>query len=198
MRSTRSPQGSSSPSGKVTIEFLQPNDVQGAGLLLTRAFAGTPEAVRLDEAVSFMRAHVHDELEVTLVAKLLPSDPSLLPPGKPSRLVGVVSLSFSDAAGRIPQLGAASAAALPVQHGGGPQVQAARHCQSHARACGAAAQDRGQDTIWLHVRQTDAAAQQLYSSYGYSEVKRDPPAKPGVFGLLLGQGTAQAHAHASS
>lgn len=115
-----------------------------------------------------MRAHVHDELEVTLVAKLLPSggrrkcaatvaatccpscstshryhsapepplllslifsllscrvmlpcpmclphsthisrtigllhmfpaaDPSLLPPGKPSRLVGVVSLSFSD------------------------------------------------------------------------------------------------------
>jgi ribosomal protein S18 acetylase RimI-like enzyme len=37
-------------------------------------------------------------------------------------------------------------------------------------ACEAAAQGRGQDTIWLHVRQADAAAQQLYSSYGYSEV----------------------------
>lgn len=30
---------------------LRTEDVQGAGLLLTRAFAGTPEAVRLEEAV---------------------------------------------------------------------------------------------------------------------------------------------------
>jgi hypothetical protein len=31
--------------------FLQATDVQGAGLLLTRAFAGTPEAVKLEEAM---------------------------------------------------------------------------------------------------------------------------------------------------
>lgn len=30
---------------------LSENDVQGAALLLTRAFAGTAEAVKLDEAV---------------------------------------------------------------------------------------------------------------------------------------------------
>lgn len=30
---------------------LEPGDVQAAGLLLARAFSGTPEAVKLDEAV---------------------------------------------------------------------------------------------------------------------------------------------------
>lgn len=41
----------SSPAGAISIQLLQPDDVQGAGLLLTRAFAGTPEAVKLDEAL---------------------------------------------------------------------------------------------------------------------------------------------------
>jgi hypothetical protein len=35
----------------LSCRFLQASDVQGAGLLLTRAFAATPEAVKLDEAV---------------------------------------------------------------------------------------------------------------------------------------------------
>jgi hypothetical protein len=39
------------PSGQVTIQPLGEGDVQGAALLLTRAFAGTAEAVKLDEAL---------------------------------------------------------------------------------------------------------------------------------------------------
>jgi ribosomal protein S18 acetylase RimI-like enzyme len=50
------------------------------------------------------------------------------------------------------------------------------------RACDAAAQRRGQPCIWLHVRQADEAAQQLYIRWGASEVGRDKP-KLGLFGL---------------
>lgn len=39
------------PSGQVTIQPLGEADVQGAALLLTRAFAGTAEAVKLDETL---------------------------------------------------------------------------------------------------------------------------------------------------
>eukprot|EP00882_Tetradesmus_deserticola_P030220 GHRQ01033915.1.p1 GENE.GHRQ01033915.1~~GHRQ01033915.1.p1 ORF type:complete len:235 (+),score=67.45 GHRQ01033915.1:78-782(+) len=181
------------PCGKVTVEFLQPNEVQGAGLLLTRAFAGTPEAVKLHEAVSFMQNHVSDEEEVTLVAKLVPTDPSLLPPGKPSRLVGVASLSFSQR-GREPFSSLAPPAQQPYLSNMAvdPKVRRQGIGRAMLEACDAAAQDRGQDTVWLHVRQADAAALQLYTSYGYVEVGRDPAAVPGVFGLLLWQGTARA------
>ncbi|WIA21388.1 hypothetical protein OEZ85_000604 [Tetradesmus obliquus] len=181
------------PAGKVTVGFLQANDVQGAGLLLTRAFAGTPEAVKLDEAVKFMQLHINDEQECTLVAKLLPTDPALLPPGKSARLVGVVSLSFS-AAGREDFCSLAPPADQPYLSNMAvdPKFRRQGIARAMLEACDSAAQGRAQDTIWLHVRQADEAAQQLYTNYGYSEVVRDPASAPGVFGLLLGGGGAQA------
>jgi ribosomal protein S18 acetylase RimI-like enzyme len=49
-------------------------------------------------------------------------------------------------------------------------------------ACDAAARQKDHQCIWLHVRQSDAAAQQLYAGYGYQEQDRDKP-KIGLFGL---------------
>ena len=49
-------------------------------------------------------------------------------------------------------------------------------------ACDEAVQQHGQQCIWLHVRQADAAAQQLYAGYGYQEQDRDKPAT-GLFGF---------------
>jgi hypothetical protein len=49
-------------------------------------------------------------------------------------------------------------------------------------ACDEAAQQNSQPRIWLHVRQSDAAAQQLYIGYAYQEQARDKP-KVGLFGI---------------
>ena len=47
--------------------------------------------------------------------------------------------------------------------------------------CDNAAQQNRQRCIWLHVRQSDAAAQQLYAGYDYQEQDRDKP--KGLFGF---------------
>lgn len=39
------------PCGELTVRLMTEADVRGAGVLLTRAFGGTPEAVGLDEAM---------------------------------------------------------------------------------------------------------------------------------------------------
>lgn len=48
-------------------------------------------------------------------------------------------------------------------------------------ACDDAAKQNSQRCIWLHVRQSDAAAQQLYAGYDYQEQDRDKP--KGLFGF---------------
>lgn len=49
-------------------------------------------------------------------------------------------------------------------------------------ACDEAVQQNNQQCIWLHVRQSDPAAQQLYAGYAYQEDGRDKP-KVGFFGI---------------
>eukprot|EP00775_Hariotina_reticulata_P007438 gene7438-7647_t len=50
------------------------------------------------------------------------------------------------------------------------------------QACDEVVRARDQSSIWLHVRQADAAAQQLYGGFGYLEVDRDKP-KLALFGM---------------
>jgi hypothetical protein len=49
-------------------------------------------------------------------------------------------------------------------------------------ACDEAVQQRSEQSIWLHVRQSDPAAQQLYAGFDYREQDRDKP-KVGFFGF---------------
>lgn len=49
-------------------------------------------------------------------------------------------------------------------------------------ACDEAVLQNGQDSIWLHVRQADEAAQQLYAGYAYREKDRDRK-QAGLFGF---------------
>lgn len=58
-------------------------------------------------------------------------------------------------------------------------------------ACDAAVRTRGQQVIWLHVRQADQPAQQLYSGYGYAEVDREKPGGFAFQALLGGNGNSQ-------
>ncbi|KAI8475962.1 MAG: acyl-CoA N-acyltransferase [Monoraphidium minutum] len=83
------------PCGELTVRLMRESDLRGAALMLTRAFAGTPEAVSFDESTEFMAEQLRrPELGVTLVARLVPTDPSLLPKGQPSRVVGTLGLAF--------------------------------------------------------------------------------------------------------
>jgi ribosomal protein S18 acetylase RimI-like enzyme len=50
------------------------------------------------------------------------------------------------------------------------------------QACDQVVKARHHSSIWLHVRQADEAAQQLYGSFGYEEVNRDKP-KIALFGV---------------
>jgi hypothetical protein len=62
------------PCGALTVRPLADGDVRGAALLMTRAFAGTPEAVGMDEAAEFLRAQLaKPALGLTLVARLVPT-----------------------------------------------------------------------------------------------------------------------------
>lgn len=191
------------PCGDLTVRPLRERDVRGAALLLTRAFAGTPEAVTLEESTEFMLEQLGTpERGVTLAARLVPADPSLLPKNQSSRLVGTVGLAFDleeastrDGLERLASLPSGSCylsnmAVDPKLRRRGVAREMLRACDAAAAA--ARAPGGGEITeVWLHVREVDDAARPLYEGFGYEEVERDkPPPAGGVFGFGFG-GQAQ-------
>ncbi|GFR50211.1 hypothetical protein Agub_g12388, partial [Astrephomene gubernaculifera] len=88
--------------GRLVIRPLEQSDIQAAGVVLARAFAGSSEAVALDGVLDDIQGVLHDALaqhedgglqqlpEIFLIARLYPGDPRVtaLPPGQDSRLVG--------------------------------------------------------------------------------------------------------------
>eukprot|EP00877_Chromochloris_zofingiensis_P010281 jgi/Chrzof1/5506/Cz16g05230.t1 len=160
---------------------VQETELRGAALLLTRAFAGTPEQVKLDEAIYYI-TELFSNLKhgVTLVARLVPTDASLLPKGQSSRLVGTVALSFhAESRDDFPTL-------RPPEdepYLSNMAVDAKFRRQGMARAmldaCHKLLCSKGSPAVWLHVRVADKVAYQLYQSAMYEEVARD---KSGLFG----------------
>ncbi|GLI63164.1 hypothetical protein VaNZ11_005935, partial [Volvox africanus] len=103
--------------GRMIIRPLERGEVQAASVVVARAFASSPEAVPLREALKDIEsislenpvpasdanpgAHT-SRAELTpdgyfLVARLFPDDPhqTPLPPGQKSRLIGAASISLS-------------------------------------------------------------------------------------------------------
>ncbi|PNH12032.1 hypothetical protein TSOC_001094 [Tetrabaena socialis] len=111
--------------GRLVVYRLARGDVQAAGVVLTRAFAGTAESVALSAVLQDIQSMARDgsehqqqqqhqeqqlpqqqpepqaesQQDIFLVARLYPSDPSsaLLPPGQASRLIGTAAVSLSPA-----------------------------------------------------------------------------------------------------
>lgn len=115
------------------------------------------------------------------------ADPALLPPGKDSRLVGTVSLSFGAASREdfdtlAPPEDEPYLANMAVD----PKFRRQGVARAMLAACDETALHTGQRCIWLHVRQSDAAAQALYAGYAYREEGRDKPAV-GFFGVSGGR-----------
>lgn len=113
---------------------------------------------------------------VLLVARLFPTDASLLPPGQSSRLVATVGLALQPVAVQKfntlqPPLGAAYLSNLAVdkklqRQGIGRAMVAV--CEDVAAAAGAPA-------VCLHVNADDPPVQRLYQAAGYTELGRDNP-----------------------
>lgn len=162
--------------GKVTIRPATEGDAGGVGVVLTRAFAGTPEGQNLSDVSGYISQLVGQfPAAVLLVARLAPNDPALLPPNQQSRVVGTVSLSLSPATrdrfntlqpedtccylsnmavdGKLRRQGVASALLSAAD----------RFVKENAKMGG----------IQLHVRLNDDGAKRLYSKWGYRVVGED-------------------------
>ncbi|KAG2492918.1 hypothetical protein HYH03_008831 [Edaphochlamys debaryana] len=181
------------PTGRVVIRPIQPSDVEGAGVVLTRAFSGTSEAVSLTDVLADINGLLDESSQgLCLVARLYPTDPTApgaLPPGQDSRLVGTACVSLSADAQPIHRLppvnrpppGAAYVSNMAVdakfrRQGIAKALLAA--CEEVARqagdsAGGGAGAGAGAREAWLHVREADAPARALYDRSGYGAVTKD-------------------------
>jgi len=163
------------PSGRLIIRPMAREDVQAACVVMTRAFAGTPEEISMADALTYVQG-LTDQIPkgIFLVGRLVPSDPSLLPPKGDSRLTATLALSFHpDTMQPCPTLPPPPDTAYLSNMA----VDVKLRRQGIARALLAAAESvtrmAGMSAITLHVRQADPAGQALYSSSGYVELARD-------------------------
>mmetsp|Transcript_22086 Transcript_22086/g.61153 ORF Transcript_22086/g.61153 Transcript_22086/m.61153 type:complete len:255 (+) Transcript_22086:48-812(+) len=163
------------PVGNVVAKPLGDEDTTGACLILTRAFAGTPEAIGFKDATRYFE-QVQQKLPrgVLFVARLFPNDPSLLPPNQDSRLIGVVALALQeDTRQPIPTLPPPADDAYLSNMAVDAKFRRLGVGKLLLALCDEAAKVAGKESVSLHVRQGDTPANQLYFSYGYVEQARD-------------------------
>lgn len=169
------------PLGRLVVRPIELGDVQAASVVLTRAFAGSAEAVSLSDVSADIDAALGDGSHggAFLVARLYPTDGTPLPPGQDSRLVGTATLSLDPSALPLQRLPPVN---LPPRNGGAAYIsnmavdsKFRRHGIARAMLglCEEAARMAGKREAWLHVREADGAARALYASVGYVEVVKD-------------------------
>lgn len=165
----------SSPSGQLSVAPLSLDACGPAALLVARAFAGSAERQSLASVTEYTR-HMLEALPkaVLLVAQMIPSDPSRLPEGRESRLVGAAGLSFHrDTREEFRTLQPPDAAVYLSNMAVDPSFRREGIARQMLVACEALCRDAGFGELMLHARVADEAALALYSSCGFQEVARD-------------------------
>jgi len=164
------------PIGRLSIGPIQAGEEDALAVLVTRAFAGTPEVISFPTIRSHIDLLSQDPAEsIVLVGRLTPSDSRVtLPPGATQRLAGSVMLSFGD---RGRETFESLQPPSEYAYLSNTAVDAALHRQGIARAILRVAhrvcQAAGHSGVTLHARLADEAALQLYKGEGYEEVGRD-------------------------
>lgn len=158
-------------------------DVEAASVVITRAFAGSSEAVKLEDVLKDIESlqAAPDSASpqgLFLIARFYPSDPSVpLPPGQDSRLIGTATLSLAPTALSIQRLPDANRPSKTAAYVSNMAVDSKFRRQGVARAllaaCEGAAVAAGRREVWLHVREADAPARALYVGAGYQQVAKD-------------------------
>jgi ribosomal protein S18 acetylase RimI-like enzyme len=162
--------------GKLYIVPVDEAQLRSACLMMTRVFAAE-ERFSMDDATQFTTQVVEATASgkgLVLAARLEPTDPSLLPPNQTTRLVGTVTLSFHpDTRQEFPTLPPPTSSAYLSNMAVEQKLRRQGIAKAMLEACDAAARSAGHSEMFLHVRQVDTGAQELYKGAGYEEVSRD-------------------------
>lgn len=164
------------PQGSLLIRPARVDDVGAASVLLTRAFAASLQGVPIQDARQYcLDCITHPPSEaVLLVARLQPTDPSLLPPRKASRLVASTGLSFCrKTREEFPTLQPPDDAVYLSNMAVDSKLRRQGLARLMLQTAEALAASRGFKSIYLHARLSDAPAQQLYLTSGYQVVDKD-------------------------
>lgn len=162
--------------GRLSIGRLDPGEVAAISVLVTRAFAGSPEAFSFRDIRQYIEELSEDPREsLVLVGRLKPTDSSItLPDGSEERLAGVIMMSFvASTREAFPSL------QPPPQHAyiSNTAVDASLQRQGVGRALLVAAEEacraEGHEAVTLHARLADSAALKLYEQAGFEEMERD-------------------------
>lgn len=161
--------------GLLAVYPSNKEDIDAISVLLTRAFAGTPEEIRQQDCRSFTEKVVSNpDKGCVLAARLIPRDKSLLPPGKTSRLVGTATLSFHpDTREAFPTLQPSPSACYMANMAVDPRFRRQGIARALLSACEAVSLSKGLAVLELHVRQGDDPAVSLYRGWGCEETLRD-------------------------
>lgn len=170
---------------------LQAPDIPGAAVLLSRAFAGSPEALTFNDISKYytkmLRANDWSA-GLVLVARLIPNDPQLLPKGRQSVLVGTMSISFDDST-RVrdvyprPPAEAAYLTNMAIDARFRRRGIASMLLQGGLE--GASASGKCTE-VYLHVRDKDSPAMALYLKIGFQVLRRES-IPGGIFGMISGR-----------
>ncbi|GIL87045.1 hypothetical protein Vretimale_14180 [Volvox reticuliferus] len=185
--------------GRMIIRPLERDEAQAAGVVVARAFASSPEAVPLSEALKDIEAiflenpspaadadsgaHTSSR-EATLdgyflVARLFPDDPQQtpLPPGQGSRIVGTASISLSASSPfvrRLPSVNLPPSDAAYISNMAvDPRFRRRGVARALLAACEDVARSGARADVWLHVLEADEAARALYGGAGFVAAAKD-------------------------
>ncbi|KAI8109044.1 hypothetical protein M9435_005460 [Picochlorum sp. BPE23] len=164
-----------------SVSEMSSTDISAASVVLTRAFAASPQYIPIQECKEYCRSMLDRMPEgAMLVGKMHPvvadedPSPSWLPEGQESRIVATASISFCSKSRENflslkPPDDDAYLCNIAVDTSF-RRMGLAKHmlqCVEHF------SQSQGYHTIYLHVRLGDEAAMSLYEQAGYKQVAAD-------------------------
>ena len=164
-----------------TVSKMVQEDVSAASVVITRAFASSPQYVPIDECKVYCLNMLQSEESegIMLVGRCEPLSastevPSWLPKGQSSRIVATASLSFCSKSRenflslKPPDEEAylANIAVDPIFRRLGLAKHMLQCAEEYCKA-------QGKNSIYLHVRLGDEAARSLYDTNGYQEIAAD-------------------------
>lgn len=174
-----------SANGKLIIAPLEAHEVGAASVVLTRAFATSPQGVPIEDGRQycekmltmspkgiFLVGRLHPTK--TTAATTAPSAVSWLPEGKTSRLIATASISFHpDSRETFQTLQPPDNDAYLCNIAVDPKFRRQGIARQMLASCETLAAQRGYKRFYLHVRLGDVSARSLYETSGYVVVDEE-------------------------
>lgn len=171
------------PIGTLVITPLSQEDISAASVVLTRAFATSPQGIPIDECRSYCQSMVSMPPKgVFLIARLYPfrddtqqqTQVTWLRPGQESRVIATAAISFDPISrDSFLKLKPPDEDAYLCNIAVDPSFRRQSVARCMLSACEELSLERKFNKIYLHVRLGDDAARLLYESSGFIEIASD-------------------------